>query len=107
MLLGQIDEAITQENSEVKTGQPFTPAELMNIAAELNEALSKEPKPQTKEEKQKRRQQQKQVRQLEEHAAKLGEYDERLEIMGERNSFSKTDRSAMFVRMKEDVMNNG
>ena len=30
-----------------------------------------------------------------------------LEILGERNSFSKTDKEATFMRMKEDYMRNG
>jgi hypothetical protein len=35
------------------------------------------------------------------------EYDNHLEIMGERNSYSKTDKDATFMRMKEDAMKNG
>lgn len=42
-----------------------------------------------------------------EKAPKMREYEERLETMGERNSFSKTDPDATFMRMKEDAMNNG
>lgn len=39
---------------------------------------------------------------------KLNEYNEKLEIMGnDRNSFSKTDHSATFMRLKEDHMLNG
>jgi Transposase DDE domain. len=38
---------------------------------------------------------------------KLSEYDNRLETLGERNSYSKTDPDATFMRMKEDAMNNG
>ena len=41
------------------------------------------------------------------HAKKMSEYDEKLEILGERNSCSKTDPDATFMRMKEDAMNNG
>ena len=41
------------------------------------------------------------------HAEKMREYDEKLEILGERNSYSKTDHDATFKRMKEDAMNNG
>ena len=41
------------------------------------------------------------------HAEKMREYDEKLEILGERNSCSKTDPDATFMRMKEDAMNNG
>lgn len=38
---------------------------------------------------------------------KLKEYDEHLSKMGERNSYSKTDEDATFMRMKEDHMMNG
>ena len=39
--------------------------------------------------------------------AKMKEYEDKLEILGERNSYSKTDHDASFMRMKEDAMNNG
>lgn len=43
----------------------------------------------------------------EESIPKMEEYREHLEIMGERNSYSKTDHDATFMRMKEDHMMNG
>ena len=43
----------------------------------------------------------------EESVPKMKEYEEKLEIAGERNSYSKTDHDASFMRMKEDAMNNG
>ena len=43
----------------------------------------------------------------EESVAKLDEYDHHIEVLGERNSYSKTDPDATFMRMKEDAMNNG
>jgi transposase len=38
---------------------------------------------------------------------KLEEYDEKEKILKSRNSYSKTDRDATFMRMKEDHMRNG
>lgn len=38
---------------------------------------------------------------------KLKEYDGHLSVMGERNSYSQTDKDATFMRMKEDHMMNG
>lgn len=38
---------------------------------------------------------------------KLEEYKEKEKILGDRNSFSKTDPDATFMRMKEDHMKNG
>ena len=42
-----------------------------------------------------------------EHAPKMKEYEDRLDTLGDRNSYSKTDPDASFMRMKEDAMNNG
>lgn len=106
-LLEQTDESMARENAEQENGQSFTPAELMNIAEELNRSLESDPQPETKEQKEKRKERRKQIKQLKEHADKLGEYDEKLRILGDRNSYSKTDRDATFMRMKEDAMNNG
>ncbi|MEQ8683994.1 MAG: IS1182 family transposase [Imperialibacter sp.] len=38
---------------------------------------------------------------------KLAEYAQKEQILGERNSYSKTDTDATFMRMKEDHMGNG
>lgn len=38
---------------------------------------------------------------------KLQEYETKLKILGERNSYSKTDHDATFMRMKDDHMKNG
>ena len=38
---------------------------------------------------------------------KLEEYKEQEKILGDRNSYSKTDPDATFMRMKEDYMGNG
>lgn len=42
-----------------------------------------------------------------ESAPKQKEYENKLETLGERNSYSKTDPDATFMRMKEESMNNG
>ena len=44
---------------------------------------------------------------LESYIEKLKEYNQKLHICGERNSYSKTDTDATFMRMKEDAMMNG
>ena len=52
--------------------------------------------------------QKKVVQKLEnEQLPKLKEYEQHLEILGSRNSYSKTDTDATFMRMKEDHMLNG
>jgi transposase len=40
-------------------------------------------------------------------AANLAKYEHQQEVLGNRNSYSKTDPDATFMRMKEDHMNNG
>lgn len=106
-LLEQIDDCIAQENAEESEPQSITPAELRNIAAELNRAFEREPKPATKEERKAVSEKKKQIKRLNEQADKLAEYDDKLAKLGERNSYSKTDEDATYMRMKEDAMNNG
>lgn len=54
------------------------------------------------------KQQKKAVQKLEkEQLPKLKEYEQHLEILGDRNSYAKTDTDATFMRMKEDHMMNG
>lgn len=51
---------------------------------------------------------QKQIKKLqEEYLPRLAKYESQLEKLGDRNSFSKTDEDATFMRMKEDHMKNG
>jgi len=42
-----------------------------------------------------------------EHLPKLEKYENQLQILENRNSYSKTDTDATFMRMKEDHMKNG
>lgn len=43
---------------------------------------------------------------LKEHAMKMFEYTIHMDILGERNSFSKTDPDATFMHMKYDYYNH-
>ena len=108
ILLDQVEDVIAQDNAaERKEKVEFTPSMLTDIISELKESLETAPAPVGKEEKKKCRERKRQVRQLEEHRDKLLEYDNHLTVIGERNSYSKTDPDATFMRMKEDAMNNG
>jgi len=106
-LLGQIDDVIAQDKAAESNKVDFTPETLTSLIAELRDSLSAVPKPADKEQKKQQREKEKQIKELEKHRDKLGEYDGRLEQIGERNSMSKTDPDATFMRMKEDAMNNG
>lgn len=95
-ILKMIDEGIAQD--ELPDDEPPTPIDsegLKERIAQINrENLSKE--------------EQKAVKTLEEkHLPKLREYENHLEILGNRNSYSKTDTDATFMRMKDDHMQNG
>lgn len=50
---------------------------------------------------------QRSIEKLEEYLNKLKEYTQKIHICGERNSYSKSDTDATFMRMKEDAMGNG
>lgn len=50
---------------------------------------------------------QKDIEQLEAYIEKLKEYTKKIYVCGDRNSYSKTDPDATFMRMKEDHMLNG
>ena len=107
VLLEQVDEAIAQDKCNVDERVEFTPTQLSEMSSELNAALSSLPATTDKEEKKRRKQLQKTVKELEKHSRKLSEYNQHLDTLGERNSYSKTDKDATFMRMKEDAMNNG
>ncbi len=107
VLLGQIDDVIAQDKAAGTDKVDFTPETLTSLITELQASLSSEPTPTDKGHKKQQREKKKQIKELENHRDKLGEYDSRLAQIGERNSMSKTDSDATFMRMKEDAMNNG
>ena len=95
-ILEQIEEGIAGDNApEDEPPAPIDSEELRKRIAQINrENLSKEDK--------------KSVKTLEEkHLPKLQEYEKHLETLGNRNSYSKTDKDATFMRMKDDHMKNG
>lgn len=47
------------------------------------------------------------IEKLEEYLSKFKEYTKKVYTCGNRNSYSKTDVYATFMRMKEDAMKNG
>ena len=50
---------------------------------------------------------QRSIEMLERYLDKLKEYTKKIHVCGKRNSYSKTDPDATFMRMKEDAMGNG
>ena len=107
VLLQQINEQMAQDKAVDVDPLELTPQILCEISKEFKEALGSAPEAKTKKEKAAQRGKNKMFKELERHGEKLAEYNSRLEQMEGRNSISKTDPSATFMRMKEDAMCNG
>lgn len=99
-VLAAIDSQIKQDQSELcpeEVPKPIDSTELRKKMVQINTDLK---------EKSKSRQQQ--LKKLaEDYLPRLEKYEQQLEILGQRNSYSKTDPDAVFMRMKEDHMKNG
>ncbi len=90
-------QADNQEKNKEELPKKIDSDELKNKLAELNKNL-----------KQPSKQQQKALKELEnKHIPKLAEYEKHLDILGKRNSYSKTDTDATFMRLKDNHMKNG
>jgi transposase len=102
LVLKNIEKEIAQEEQAQEENQTFTPIsseELDKKIAQLNEQLTQN---------RAGKKAFKQVEKLRDEALpKLQGYERHLKKMGERNSYSKTDPDATFMRMKEDHMKNG
>ncbi len=99
-ILSDIESSILSDNQEVNQEElphKIQASELKEKLSELNKKL-KEPAKKVAKELQKLQ---------DEHLPKLEKYENDLEILGKRNSYSKTDPDATFMRMKEDHMKNG
>jgi len=102
VVLGQIEQSINKDNTESVENQipdKIDKQELDNKLKEINKRLQGD-KNAPKELK-------KQVKELEKSSEKLGSYQQDLEKMGDRNSYSKTDEDATFMRMKDDHLGTG
>jgi transposase len=99
-ILNQIEAQIKQEQKEINKEEivkPINSSELRQKISQLNEKNSVLAKDS-----------QKQLKKLnEQDLPRLEKYEKQLEILGERNSFSKTDPDATFMRLKDDHMQNG
>lgn len=99
-VLSDIERSILSDNQEVnkeELPQKIDSKELKERLSLLNKKL-KEPSKKVAKELQKLQ---------EEHLPKLEKYEKDLEILGKRKSYSKTDKDATFMRMKDDHMKNG
>lgn len=95
-ILSQIEEGIAQDNEP--DDEPPTPIDSKELKERIA-AINRENQ---------NKQQEKQLKTLQDKLVpKLEEYEQKLDILGDRNSYSKTDPDATFMRMKQDHMKNG
>ena len=98
-LLRQIEQNHAIEMQENPAAEELTAEEVARRVERIKEKVEADEL--SKEER-------KTIRQIEQDAVpRMERYKEQLETMGERNSYSKTDPDATFMRMKEDAMLNG
>lgn len=98
-LLSQIEQSHAIENQENPVSEELTTEEVAKRVERIREKVDADNL--SKEER-------KALRQIETDAVpRMNRYKEQLETMGSRNSYSKTDPEATFMRMKEDAMLNG
>lgn len=107
-VLAQIEEGIAQDITPDPDDDPtpFSAEQVQAIITKVKQRAAKMPTS-TKEEKAEQRAMLKPAKALELMMEKHAQYQEQLATLGHRNSFSKTDQEATFMRMKEDAMNNG
>ncbi|WP_407640130.1 IS1182 family transposase [Bacillus massiliglaciei] len=100
----------TEQNAEITEHHLETVAkEIEEKAGTLTEEIEKETDAKIRKEKRQERSKWKKPLKLirENFLPRLAKYKEQNEIFGDRNSYSKTDKDATFMRMKEDHMKNG
>ena len=98
-LLRQIEQNHAIENQENPVPEELTAEEVTKRVERIKEKVDAETL--SKEER-------KALKQIEtDSVPRMNRYREQLETMGSRNSYSKTDPDATFMRMKEDAMLNG
>ena len=98
-LLRQIEQNHSIENQENPASYELTAEEVAERVERIREKVDADNL--SKEER-------KALKQIETDAVpRMNRYKEQLETMGSRNSYSKTDPDATFMRMKEDAMLNG
>ena len=99
-VLSQIESSIQSDNQEQNKEELPRDINAEVLKEKLSQINSKLKEPTRKQVKELQKLQ-------EEHLPKLEKYEKDLQIMGERNSYSKTDPDATFMRLKDDHMQNG
>ena len=97
-ILKDIEQVIEAENRDTAEDIELTTEEFTSRVERIKERMQREGMT---------KQQRKQAKELDAAVDKMTEYDHKKEVLGNRNSYSKRDEDATFMRMKEDAMLNG
>ena len=106
-LLDEINETLAFSGLRIETNTEYTPEYLEEIAARYASLYGIDEKTFVHGKGRHKTQEQRHYEKLAHFTEKLREYVEKFRICGpERNSYSKTDHDATFMRMKRDYMGN-
>jgi len=106
-LLEQINETLAPTGMRMEPNTEYAPEYLELLSNRYREVTGLDPNTFVSGRGHRKSKEQRYYEQLTAYTEKLKEYTEKLRICGaERNSYSKTDRDATFMRMKRDYMGN-
>ena len=97
-ILRDIEQVIEEESKDTTKDIELTTEEFSSRVERIKERMQRDGMT---------KQQRKQIKELDSAVEKMQEYDHKKEVLGSRNSYSKSDEDATFMRMKEDAMLNG
>jgi transposase len=106
-LLEEINGEIAYTGIHIGTGTEYTPEQLEELAERYADLVGLNREQFVHGRGRRKSVEQRHYEKIVVYSKKLGEYTEKLRICGtERNSYSKTDHDATFMRMKRDYMGN-
>ena len=97
-ILKEIEKSIEAENNDISEDKTLSTEEFSSRVERIKKHMQRDGMT---------KQRHKQIKQLDSAVEKMSEYDHKKKVLGSRNSYSKTDEDATFMRMKEDAMLNG
>ena len=107
LLLEEINRDLVWSGVMIQANTEYVPEQLREIISRFSSVWNLDPEQFVRGTGHRKSTQQRQYEKLQEYTAKLEEYIEKIDICGsERNSYSKTDPSATFMRIKTDYMGN-
>ena len=106
-LLSEINEEMACIGIHIDTGTEYTPDQLHELSERYADVIGLEREQLVHGRGHHKTVQQRHYEKMVAYSKKLGEYTQKLKICGtERNSYSKTDHDATFMRVKRDYMGN-